>query len=37
MICAFDLEATEPEWALAYRWDIVLRGPRATPPDEDDA
>ena len=21
---------TEPEWALAYRWDIVLR-PRATP------
>ena len=37
MICAFDLGATVPEWALAYRWDIVLRGPRATPPDEDGA
>ena len=36
MICAFDLERTEPEWALAYRWDIVLRGPAATPRDEDD-
>ena len=27
MVSAFDLDATEPEWALAYRWDIVLRGP----------
>ena len=36
MICGFDLGATEPEWALAYRWDIVLRGPAATPRDEDD-
>ena len=35
MVCAFDLAATEPEWALAYRWDIVLRGPAATPGDED--
>jgi protocatechuate 3,4-dioxygenase beta subunit len=35
MICAFDLEHTEPEWALAFRWDIVLRGPEATPPDVD--
>ena len=25
LISRFDLEATEPEWALAYRWDIVLR------------
>jgi protocatechuate 3,4-dioxygenase beta subunit len=25
MICAFDLEQTSPEWALAYKWDIVLR------------
>lgn len=24
LVCAFDLEQTEPEWALAYRWDIVL-------------
>jgi protocatechuate 3,4-dioxygenase beta subunit len=31
MICSFDLGATEPEWALAYRWDIVLRGTAATP------
>jgi protocatechuate 3,4-dioxygenase, beta subunit len=36
MICAFDLENTAPEWALAYRFDIVLRGPLSTPPDEDD-
>jgi protocatechuate 3,4-dioxygenase beta subunit len=26
MIAAFDLELTEPQWALGYRWDIVLRG-----------
>jgi protocatechuate 3,4-dioxygenase beta subunit len=25
LVAAFDLEHTEPEWALAYRWDIVLR------------
>ena len=25
MVARFDLEATEPEWALAYRWDVVLR------------
>jgi protocatechuate 3,4-dioxygenase beta subunit len=28
LVAAFDLDRTEPEWALAYRWDIVLR---ATP------
>ena len=28
LVCAFDLESTEPEWALAYKWDIVLRGER---------
>ncbi len=27
----FDMEATRPEWALAYRFDIVLRGRNATP------
>jgi protocatechuate 3,4-dioxygenase beta subunit len=26
MISRFDLDATVPEWALAYRFDIVLRG-----------
>jgi protocatechuate 3,4-dioxygenase beta subunit len=25
LVSRFDLETTEPEWALAYRWDIVLR------------
>jgi protocatechuate 3,4-dioxygenase, beta subunit len=31
MISSFDLDATVPEWALAYRFDIVLRGREATP------
>lgn len=31
LISSFDLETTEPEWALAYRFDIVLRGRGATP------
>jgi len=31
MISAFDLETTEPEWALGYRFDIVLEGREATP------
>ena len=35
MICRFDLETTKPEWALGYNFDIVLRGPAATPPDSD--
>ena len=34
LIARFDYEATEPEWALAYRFDIVLRGPAATPLEE---
>jgi hypothetical protein len=25
-----------PDWALAFRWDIVLRGREATPLDNDD-
>jgi protocatechuate 3,4-dioxygenase, beta subunit len=25
LVSTFDLETTVPEWALAYRWDIVLR------------
>ena len=24
LVAAFDLDRTRPEWALAYRWDIVL-------------
>jgi protocatechuate 3,4-dioxygenase beta subunit len=31
MISRFDLETTEPQWATGYRFDIVLRGPEATP------
>ena len=31
LVAEFDPEATVPEWALAYRWDIVLRGRNATP------
>jgi len=31
MISKFDLETTQPQWALGYRYDIVLRGPEATP------
>lgn len=31
LVSAFDIEKTMPEWALAYRFDIVLRGRDATP------
>jgi protocatechuate 3,4-dioxygenase beta subunit len=31
MIARFSMDLTQPEWALGYEWDIVLRGPRATP------
>jgi protocatechuate 3,4-dioxygenase, beta subunit len=31
MVSAFDLENTKPEWALCYRFNIVLRGRNATP------
>lgn len=31
LVAAFDLALTEPEWALGYRFDIVLRGLHATP------
>ena len=30
MIADFELGVTEPEWALGFRWDIVLRGREAT-------
>ena len=26
MVSRFDIELTQPEWALGYEWDIVLRG-----------
>jgi protocatechuate 3,4-dioxygenase beta subunit len=31
MVAKFDLENTVPNWALCYRFDIVLRGTRQTP------
>jgi protocatechuate 3,4-dioxygenase, beta subunit len=31
LVATFDMESTVPEWALAYRWDVVLRGRGATP------
>ncbi|HXA56829.1 MAG TPA: protocatechuate 3,4-dioxygenase subunit beta [Candidatus Acidoferrum sp.] len=31
LISKFDIETTIPEWALGYRFDIVLRGREATP------
>jgi protocatechuate 3,4-dioxygenase beta subunit len=31
LIAAYDHTVTEPEWALGYRWNIILHGPRAIP------
>jgi protocatechuate 3,4-dioxygenase beta subunit len=31
LVACFDIATTRPEWALGYRWDIVLRGRAATP------
>jgi protocatechuate 3,4-dioxygenase beta subunit len=31
LISSFELDLTQPEWALGYRFDIVLRGRAATP------
>jgi protocatechuate 3,4-dioxygenase, beta subunit len=31
LVARFDVETSVPEWALGYRWDIVLRGRDATP------
>lgn len=33
-VSTFDLDLTQPEWALGYRFDIVLRGRNATPMEE---
>ncbi|GAB06404.1 protocatechuate 3,4-dioxygenase beta subunit, partial [Gordonia amarae NBRC 15530] len=34
MIATFDYDATRPDWALGFRFDIVLRGASATPFEE---
>jgi len=31
LIANLDLETTEPEWALGYRFDIILRGRESSP------
>jgi len=31
LVAVYAHDITEPEWALGYRWDIVLRGAEATP------
>jgi protocatechuate 3,4-dioxygenase beta subunit len=31
LVARYDHELTEPEWALGWRWDIVLGGAEATP------
>jgi len=31
LIASFDLDRTVPEWALGFRFDLILRGPDATP------
>ncbi|MBM3545432.1 MAG: protocatechuate 3,4-dioxygenase subunit beta [Alphaproteobacteria bacterium] len=31
MVSSFDFALTKPEWALGYRFDIILRGRNATP------
>jgi protocatechuate 3,4-dioxygenase beta subunit len=37
LIARYDHDLTEPEWALGYRFDIVLAGPEATPADPEHA
>ena len=36
LVSRFSLEQTQPEWALAFEFDIVLRGAGATPFEEQD-
>jgi protocatechuate 3,4-dioxygenase beta subunit len=33
LIARFDLEIARPEWALGYRFDLILRGRESTPMD----
>jgi protocatechuate 3,4-dioxygenase, beta subunit len=34
LVSSFDMDLTQPEWALGYRFDIVLRGRHSTPFEE---
>jgi protocatechuate 3,4-dioxygenase beta subunit len=31
LVASYDHDVTKPEWALGYRFDIVLSGTRVTP------
>jgi protocatechuate 3,4-dioxygenase beta subunit len=35
MVSRFDLDTTVPNWALGYKFDVILRGRDATPTEED--
>lgn len=35
LVASLDFEVTVPEWALGYRWDIVVGGRHETPPEQD--
>ena len=34
MVCRFDIGVTEPNWALGYVFDVVLKGRNQTPFEE---
>jgi protocatechuate 3,4-dioxygenase beta subunit len=34
LVSSFSMHLSQPDWALAYEWDIFLRGPGATPFEE---
>ena len=34
LVARYDHDVTRPEWALGFRWDIVVRGPGSTPFEE---
>ncbi|HUG32699.1 MAG TPA: protocatechuate 3,4-dioxygenase subunit beta [Acidimicrobiia bacterium] len=36
MVAGYDHDVTEENWALGWRWDVVLRGNAATPFEEDE-
>jgi protocatechuate 3,4-dioxygenase beta subunit len=37
LVATYDHDVTEPEWALGYRWDVVLTGPKSTWMEPEDA
>jgi protocatechuate 3,4-dioxygenase beta subunit len=37
LVAGYDHDVTEPEWALGYRWDVVLTGPKSTWMEPEDA